>query len=424
MVRRRWPHEVVEVGGSSVATVFICYRREDAPATTGRIYDHLVQSFGAGSVFKDVDSIPIGADFPSHIQHILRQATAQVVVIGPHWLDIRDEAGQLRLQNPGDFVRQEIETGLASGIPVIPVLVEGATMPPTSALSPSLAPLTRLQSVNIRFDPDFTNDAHRLITAIERVDTTARGTAARPDVSPAGKAQPPRAKGRGWLFGGLLVALAALLVVLAATRGLFQFPPIGTVSHTPTATVAAAATASPTPVIGSIYLQSLAQPVSGWTMNKQCLFLSDGYHNDYTAGAQNTANPCYSPVQVKDAVVVVDAKLLSGPLDFGYGVVFRSDTDRSEYGFLISPDGHWTAYKLVKNQLTHKIDWTETAEVDRNKGAHNLLTVYFKGAHMNFFVNGILVGQADDDTLSSGTIGLIASAGQNVVFANFSVTSA
>ena len=407
-----------------MATVFICYRREDAPATTGRIYDHLVQSFGADSVFKDVDSIPIGTDFPSHIQRILRQATAQVVVIGPRWLDIRDEAGRSRLQNPGDFVRQEIETGLASGIPVIPVLVEGATMPPTQVLPASLAPLTRLQAVNIRFDPDFTTDARRLITAIERVDTTARGTAARPGASPAGKAQPPRAKGRGWLFGGLLVALAALLVVLAATRGLFQFPPIGTVSHTPTATVAAIATASPTPVTGAIYLQSLAQPVSGWTMDTHCKFLSDGYHNDYTAGAQNTANPCYSPVQVKDAVVVVDAKLLSGPLDFGYGVVFRSDTDRSEYGFLISPDGHWTAYKLVKNQLTHKIDWTETAEVDRNKGAHNLLTVYFKGAHMNFFVNGILVGQADDDTFSSGTIGLIASAGQNVVFANFSVTSA
>ncbi|HEX6123540.1 MAG TPA: TIR domain-containing protein, partial [Ktedonobacterales bacterium] len=66
-----------------MATVFICYRREDAPATTGRIYDHLVQSFGEGSIFKDVDSIPAGADFPSHIQRILRQATAQVVIIGP-----------------------------------------------------------------------------------------------------------------------------------------------------------------------------------------------------------------------------------------------------------------------------------------------------------------------------------------------------
>jgi hypothetical protein len=409
-----------------VATVFICYRREDAPATTGRIYDHLVQSFGADSVFKDVDSIPVGTDFPSHIQRILRQATAQVVVIGPRWLDIPDEAGRPRLQNPGDFVRQEIETGLASGIPVIPVLVEGATMPPERVLPASLAPLTRLQAVNIRFDPDFTTDVRRLITAIERVDTTARGAAARPGGSSAGKAQSSGMRRRGWLFGGLLMALAALLVVLAATHGGFQFLPIGAVSRTPTTTVAATATATATatPVTGAIYLNSLAFPASGWTMDKQCKFLSDGYHDDYTAGAQNTANPCYSPVQVKDAIIVVDAKLISGPLDFGYGVVFRSDTNHSEYGFLISSDGHWTAYKLVNNQLTHIIDWTATAQVQQNKGAHNLITVYFKGAHMNFFVNGMLVGQADDDTFSSsGTIGLTASAGQNIVFANFSVTS-
>jgi hypothetical protein len=404
-----------------VATVFICYRREDAPATTGRIYDHLVQSFGEGSIFKDVDSIPIGADFPSHIQRILRQATAQVVVIGPRWLDSRDEAGQSRLQNPGDFVRQEIETGLASGIPVIPVLVEGATMPPAQVLPASVAPLTRLQAVNIRFDPDFSADVRRLITAIERVDTTASETAARPGVSPAGNLQPSTTRGRGWLFGSLLVALAALFVVLATTHGVFQFPPIGTVSRTPTAT----ATASATPIAGAIYLNSLALPTSGWTSDTQCKFLSDGYHDDYTAGAQNTASACYGPVQVKDAVIVVDAQLISGPLDFGYGVVFRSDTHRSEYGFLISSDGHWTAYKLVNNRLTHIVDWAVTAQVHQNKGVHNLLTVYCKGAHMNFFVNGILVGQADDITFSSsGTIGLTASAGQNVVFANFSVTSA
>jgi len=389
-----------------VARVFICYRREDAPATTGRIYDHLVQTFGEGSVFKDVDSIPIGADFPSHIQRILRQATAQVVVIGPRWLDSRDEAGQPRLQNPGDFVRQEIETGLASGIPVIPVLVEGATMPPAQVLPATVAPLTRLQAVNIRFDPDFTADMRRLITTIERVDPTAHGIAS-------------RTRGRGWLFGGIAVALAVLLVVLAATHGLFQFPPIGTVSRTPTPT----ATASPTPIIGAIYLNSLALPTSGWTTDTRCQFLSDGYHDDYTAGAQNTANACYGPVQVKDAVIVVDAQLISGPLDFGYGVVFRSDTHRSEYGFLISSDGHWTSYQLVNNRLTHINDWTATSHVQQNKGAHNLLTVYIKGAHMNFFINGMLVGQADNDTFSSsGTIGLTASAGQNVVFANFSVT--
>jgi hypothetical protein len=405
-----------------VATVFICYRREDAPATTGRIYDHLVQSFGSGSVFKDVDSIPIGADFPSHIQRILRQATAQVVVIGPRWLDIRDEAGQPRLQNPGDFVRQEIETGLASGIPVIPVLVEGATMPPAQALPASVAPLTRLQAVNIRFDPDFTADVRRLIAAIERVDTTARGTAARPGVSPAGSTQPSRTRGRGWLFGGIAVALAVLLVVLATTRGMFQFPPVGTVSRTPTPTVTATTTA--TAVVGVNYLNALALPASGWTIDTHCKFLSDGYHDDYTAGAKNSASACYGPPHASDAVISVDAKLIAGPLDFGYGVVFRSDTHHSEYGFLISSDGHWTAYKLVNNQLTHIINWTASSHVHRNKGVHNTLNVYFKGTHMNFFVNGMPVGQADDDTFSGGTVGLTASAGQNVVFANFSVTIA
>ena len=406
-----------------MATVFICYRREDAPATTGRIYDHLVQAFGDGSVFKDVDSIPVGADFPAHIQRILRQATAQVVVIGPRWLESRDEAGQPRLQNPGDFVRQEIETGLTSGIPVIPVLVEGATMPPVQALPAAIAPLTRLQAVNIRFDPDFTADVRRLITAIERVDTTARGTAARPGVSPAGNAaaQPSRTRGPGWVFGSLLVVLAVLLVVLATTQGVLQLPPIGTVSRTPTPT----ATATATPITDAIYLNALAQPASGWTMDTQCKFLSDGYHDDDTAGAPNIASACYGPVQVKDAVIVVDAKLLAGPLNYGYGVVFRSDTNHSEYGFLISSDGHWTAYKLVNNQLSHIINQTATSQIDQNKGAQNLITVYFKGTHMNFYVNGILVGQADDPTFSSsGAIGLTASAGQNVVFADFSVTGA
>ncbi|HEX8033254.1 MAG TPA: toll/interleukin-1 receptor domain-containing protein [Ktedonobacterales bacterium] len=402
-----------------MATVFICYRREDAPATTGRIYDHLVQSFGEGSVFKDVDSIPVGADFPSHIQRILRQATAQVVIIGPRWLNIHDEAGQPRLQNPGDFVRQEIETGLSSGIPVIPVLVEGATMPPVQALPVSVAPLTRLQAVKIRFDPDFTTDVHRLITAIERGDMSAHGTAARSGVSPAGSAHPSMMRGRGWLVGSLLVVLAVLLVVLATSQGVLQFPPIGTASRTPTVT--ATATLS---VGNTIYQNGLVVPTNGWTTDTHCKFQSDGYHDDYTDGAQNTANACYGPAQTKDALIVVDAKLISGPLNFGYGIVFRSDTNHNEYGFIISADGHWTLYQLVRNKLTHLIDWTATDQVDQKQGAHNLLVVYVKDSHMNLYLNSTLIGQADNDTFGgSGTIGLTASAGQNVVFTTFSVTS-
>lgn len=226
-------------------------------------------------------------------------------------------------------------------------------------------------------------------------------------------------------FAGLTLALAVLLVALAAIHGGLQFPHIGTVSRTLPAIAPPTKTPTATPVVGSIYLNALAVPTSGWTIDKQCQFLSDGYHDDCADGAKNTAVACYGPVRVQDAVIVVDTKLIAGPLDFGYGIVFRSDTNHSEYGFLISPDGHWTTYKLVKNQLTPIVNWTATSHVHKTKGVHNLLAVYIKGAHMNFFVNGVLGGQADDDTFrGSGAIGLTASAGQNVVFANFSVSSA
>jgi hypothetical protein len=57
-----------------------------------------------------------------------------LVVIGTHWLSITDDNGRRRLDDSEDFVRREIEAALQSGIRVIPVLVDGATMPPSDQL--------------------------------------------------------------------------------------------------------------------------------------------------------------------------------------------------------------------------------------------------------------------------------------------------
>jgi hypothetical protein len=53
----------------------------------------------------------------------------------------RDEAGAGRLDNPGDFVRIEIESALAQDKRVIPVLVGETRMPRTDELPEGMKPL-------------------------------------------------------------------------------------------------------------------------------------------------------------------------------------------------------------------------------------------------------------------------------------------
>ena len=95
----------------------------------GRIYDRLVSEFGKARVFKDVDSIPLGQDFRGHLNDIVGGCAAVLAIIGPKWTDIRNEAGQRRLEDPDDFVRIELEAALARNVPVVPVLVGHAPMP-------------------------------------------------------------------------------------------------------------------------------------------------------------------------------------------------------------------------------------------------------------------------------------------------------
>src|SRR4051812_27410931 len=107
--------------------IFISYRREDSAPHAGRLYDLLCARFGADKVFMDVDDIPPGADFAAHIGAKVASCDAMVVVIGKNWLDARNQAGQLRLSDPSDFVALEVALGLQRSILMIPTLVGGAT---------------------------------------------------------------------------------------------------------------------------------------------------------------------------------------------------------------------------------------------------------------------------------------------------------
>lgn len=126
--------------------IFISYRRDDARGEARSIYQHLESRFGRSRLFMDVDTIHKGADFVTELGASLSQTAAMLVVIGKSWLDVRDGNGQRRLEASGDFVRKEIATGLGMGIPVIPILVDGAHMPGGEALPGEIRALARRQA--------------------------------------------------------------------------------------------------------------------------------------------------------------------------------------------------------------------------------------------------------------------------------------
>jgi len=159
-------HNQKQRGRQSMNKIFISYRRQDSADVTGRIYDRLALPFGKKKVFKDVDSIPLGVDFRQFVDEIVGNCDILIAVIGDQWLKTEGSEGKCRLDDPRDLVRIEIESALKRGIPVIPVLVQGATVPSDNDLPASLKGLVYRNGIPVRPDPDFHKDVDRLISGM------------------------------------------------------------------------------------------------------------------------------------------------------------------------------------------------------------------------------------------------------------------
>jgi TIR domain len=168
--------------------IFISYRREDSQHPAGRLADRLGQRFGKHRIFMDVYGIELGLDFLKVISAKLEESVALLVVIGPGWVKAISSDRRRRLDDPDDVVRLEIEAGLKrEDVRVIPVLVDGAPMPSSADLPPSLQGLVRRQSVRLTHDA-FGTDADRLIATLERLPGLA-GSGAPQGKGPASPAQ-------------------------------------------------------------------------------------------------------------------------------------------------------------------------------------------------------------------------------------------
>jgi len=184
--------------------LFISYRRDDSAGHAGRVHDRLQREFGRDLLFMDVDSIPLGTNFVKVIGDEVAKCDALLALIGPGWLDARDEKGKRRLENPDDFVRVEIGTALKRGIRVVPILLEGTRVPKADQLPDDLKELAFRNALEVRH-ASFPEDIDRLIRGFK---------GAQPPQQPA----PPTFR-IGRFAGAAVLSFLGLIFVFAGLTG-------------------------------------------------------------------------------------------------------------------------------------------------------------------------------------------------------------
>jgi formylglycine-generating enzyme required for sulfatase activity len=195
--------------------IFISYRRDDSAASAGRLYDRLSGRFPSNRIFIDVDNIAPGVDFVKAIEKSVGSCDVLISVVGKHWLTATDEDGKRRLDNTDDFVRLEIATALKRSIRVIPVLVDGASMPRSGDLPDELRSLVRLQALKVSQDR-FRSDSEPLITAVDQALKEVRAERIKRGLTSPGK--------KTWLSVAGVVTVLALVVVAAILYFTSQHP--------------------------------------------------------------------------------------------------------------------------------------------------------------------------------------------------------
>jgi len=154
-----------------VAPIFISYRRDDAAGHARALEQALAKHFGAERVFIDVDDILAGEAFEQRLRTAVKGARVVLVLIGRRWRGERPaHPGQPdlppRLFDEGDFVRREVATALAAGVPVVPVLLDDTPMPGAADLPADLRALPGRHALGLDHKR-FAADVDRLMRALQ-----------------------------------------------------------------------------------------------------------------------------------------------------------------------------------------------------------------------------------------------------------------
>lgn len=232
-----------------MSRIYLSYRRMDAPAYAGRLFDHLSRHFGPDAVFMDLDDIARGQDFALAIDSALNACEVVLVVIGKGWVSCTGQDGRRRLEDPKDWVRLEVVATLRRNVLVVPVLVDGARIPDPADLPEELRPLCRRNACELS-DLRWSYDVGELVKDLEKaIGPPKRSESAR-----------PMGKGLRWIAGG--ATTLALLLAMACVWPFLRRAQVQNDALKPKATASPVAVETSSRAIGN-QEPAITQPSGG-----------------------------------------------------------------------------------------------------------------------------------------------------------------
>ena len=129
--------------------VFISYRRQDSQQVCEELFRHLTKNLPGLKVFMDVEGIAPGRKWKAELEKEVKKCQVLIVLMGPDWISIENDEGIRRITERKDYVRQEISSAIRNHKSIIPILVNGATIPNEVELPYSIKHLTRHQAFRL-----------------------------------------------------------------------------------------------------------------------------------------------------------------------------------------------------------------------------------------------------------------------------------
>jgi len=223
--------------------------------------------------------------------------------------------------------------------------------------------------------------------------------------------------------------------------------PTATTTETPVPTPTSTETLAPTPTLpftdtprpietqtGTaleiLFQDNFAYTNTGWDSVRNEDGMTDYDKGGYRiqvldANTDYWANPGLSGLE--DVSITVDVKKLAGPDDNDFAIICRYVDIDNFYAFLASSDGFYGITKVVagEQEIIGQDELLPTDAIVQGADAVNTLRADCIGTTLTFYINGTQVAQEEDNSFSSGDVGLMAGTfdepGTDVLFDNFVV---